>query len=152
MTTHSSSQGDTMGTCQTKAIQVEVGIFTHIPAYLDIFRSNQACSWIIRAYSDIFKTLGNISIFKTLVYSEPWHIQNQGHIQNPAIFRTLAYLKSKTYTEPWYIHILGILRDKDMFKTLAFLEQEVYSEPWHIQNLREKTRFGKNVNNDKYFH
>ena len=30
----------------------------------------------------------NPGIFRTLVYSEPWHIQNQSHIQNPGIFRT----------------------------------------------------------------
>ena len=70
-----------------------------------IFRHNQACSRVIQAYSDIFRTL---VYSKSNAFSEPWYIQNLGifrtlvnsepcHIQNPGIFRTLAY------TEPWQI-------------------------------------------------
>ena len=42
-----------------------------------------------RKYSGILRTLYNPSIFRTLVYSKPWHIQN------PDIFRT------EVYSEPW---------------------------------------------------
>ena len=42
-----------------------------------------------RKYSGILRTRCNCSIFKTLVYSKPWHIQNA------EIFRT------EVYSEPW---------------------------------------------------
>ena len=37
VTTHSSRQGNTMGKCKTKANQVDLGMFMHIP-YSDIFK------------------------------------------------------------------------------------------------------------------
>ena len=66
-----------MGKCKTKAIQTDLGIFRH----------NQAYPGIIQAYS---------KLCVTLAYLEPWYIQNpdiqnQKHIQNSGIFRTLAY-------------------------------------------------------------
>ena len=76
--------------CKTKDIQAEKGTFRH----------NQAYPGIIQAYSDIFKTQCNPGIFKTVVYPEPWHIHNQKHIQNPRIFRTLAYSEFEAYSEP----------------------------------------------------
>ena len=36
-----------MGKCKTKAIQADLGTFTHFPAYSDISRYNQADSGII---------------------------------------------------------------------------------------------------------
>ena len=69
-----------MGKCKTKTIQTDFR-----------FRDNQAYTGIIQAYSDIFKTLCNPGIFRTVVYPESWHIQN------PGIFRTLAYSKSEAY-------------------------------------------------------
>ena len=84
-------QNVTMGKCKTKAIQADLGKFTHITAYSDIshlFRHNQAYSRIIQAYSGIFRTLCIPGIFRTLsysereTYSEPWYIQNP----DPAIF------------------------------------------------------------------
>ena len=51
---------------------------------------------IPRKYLDILRTLCNPSIFRTLIYSKPWHMQNQMHMQkNPGIFKTELYL------EPW---------------------------------------------------
>ena len=69
--------------CKAKAIQVDVGILTHIPAYSGMFRYPK-----IRNYLSIFRT------FITLVIIEPWHIQN------PGIFRTLTYSEAETYSEP----------------------------------------------------
>ena len=46
-----------------------------------------------RKYSGTLRTLCNSSIFRTLVYLEPWYIQNQRHMQNPGIFRTEVYSK-----------------------------------------------------------
>ena len=48
-----------------------------------------------RKYVGIFRTLCNPNIFGTLVYSKPWHIQNQRYTENSDIFRT------EVYSEPW---------------------------------------------------
>ena len=52
----SSRLGMKKGTSKTKAIQADLGIFTHT---LDTFRNNQAYSGVIEAYSDIIRTLRN---------------------------------------------------------------------------------------------
>ena len=65
-----------MGTCKAKANQVDLGIFTHIPAYSDILRHNKVYSGTMRhnkTYSGIFRTLRNAGI-RALVYTEPWCI------------------------------------------------------------------------------
>ena len=85
-----------MGKCKTKVIQTNLGTF----------RRNQTYPENIQAHSGVFRTLCYPDIFKTVVYSEPLHIQNQKHMQNPGIFTTLVY------SEPGYI------------------------QRWHIQNLR----------------
>ena len=76
-----------MGKCKTKAIKADLGTFKH----------NKACPGIIQAYSVMLKTLYNPGIFRAVVYSELWYIQNQKHIQNPGIFRT------PVYSERWHI-------------------------------------------------
>ena len=79
-----------MNKFETKATQVDKGIFTHILAYSDIFKHEQIIG--------IFRTLCNPSIQKkkhnlsrdilrTVAFSE------QRYIQNTDIFRTLAYSK-----------------------------------------------------------
>ena len=101
-----------MGECKTKAIQTNIGTFRH----------NQAYPGIIQAYSGIFKTLCNPGIFRTVVYPEPWHIQNQKHIQNPGIFAALVYL------ELWYIQNAGILKIQAIFRTLSNIYGEAFWE------------------------
>ena len=101
-----------MGKCKTKAIQTDLGTFRH----------NQAYPGIIQAYSGIFKTLCNPGIFRTVVYPEPWHIQNQKHMQNPGIFTTLVY------SEPRYIQNAGIFKIQDIFRNLSNLYDEALSE------------------------
>ena len=76
-----------MGLCKTKATQTDLGIFRH----------NQTYPGIIQGYSGIFKTLRNPGIFRTVVYSESSHIQNQKHIQKLSIFTSLVY------SERWHI-------------------------------------------------
>ena len=71
--------------CKAKAIQADLTIFTHIPAYSGMFTLIQTQSNIFRNYSSIFRTLCN------LVYFESYHVQNQKHIQNRVIFRTPKY-------------------------------------------------------------
>ena len=61
-----------MGECKTKAIQTNLGIFMH----------NQTYPAIIQAYSGIEPWhIHNPGIFRTLLHSECWHIQNLRHIQ-----------------------------------------------------------------------
>ena len=76
-----------------RQIWINTHIFLHILTYSDIFRSNQVYSGIIQTYSFIFRTLCNADIFRTLVYSESWHIQN------PGVFETLRY-SFKTLAQP----------------------------------------------------
>ena len=61
----SRNRGITMGKYKTKAIQTDLGIFTHILAY---------STRHIQEYPDILRTLCNPDIFTTLVYSysKPW--------------------------------------------------------------------------------
>ena len=87
------------GKMQSKS---RLGIFPHTWAYSNIFRHNQAYPGIIQACSGIFRTLHNPDIFRNLVepriqnlgsvaYSEPDAYSEPWHIQNPGVFRTLAY-------------------------------------------------------------
>ena len=108
-----------MGKRKTKAIQLT------IQAYSRIFRHIQVYSGIIQAYSAIFRTLRNLQIFRTLVYSEPQHIQIQKHIQKqrPGIFNNLAVSVPEAYSEV-------------MFSTRSIFRNLVYLEFQHIQNSR----------------
>ena len=92
-----------MGKCKIKAIQTDLGTF----------RYNQENRGIIQIQSSIFRTLCNPSIFITVVYPEPRHIENQKHIQNPGIFATLVY------SEPRYIQSAGIFTIRGIFCTLS---------------------------------
>ena len=69
-----------MGACKTEAIQADLGIFRTM-AYSEPEAHSEPCS------------IQNPVIFKTLVYSEPWHIQNLWQI--PGILRILAYSESE---------------------------------------------------------
>ena len=85
-----------------QGIRTDLKIFLNIQTFSDMFRHLLG---IFRSYSDIFRALCNPGIkrtcyiqnpgkfrirgiFRTLVYSEPWHIKNQRHIHNSGIFRT----------------------------------------------------------------
>ena len=54
-----------MGTCTTKDIQTNLGIFMHILGYSHIFRNNQTYPGIIQAYPGTLKTLCNSGTFRT---------------------------------------------------------------------------------------
>ena len=86
MTTPSSRQEITMEKYKTKAIQADLGIFRHIQAYSA--RHNQE-------YSDIFRTLCNPEIFRTLT-----RIQNPGKFRTRRVFRILANSELDAYSEP----------------------------------------------------
>ena len=105
--------------------------FLKIPAYLDI-------SWhispnIIRH----IQNLRNADIFRNLLYTESWFIQN------PDIFRTRRIFRILVYPEPRHI------QSPSIFRTLTYSEPETYSELWCIQNpdiFRTPERFVKIVN------
>ena len=82
-------QGITMVKYKTKAIQADLGILTHIPAYSDISRHIQR---------DIIR---HIHIYSescvTLTYSGPWKIQNQTRIQNHGKFKTRRIFRTLVY-------------------------------------------------------
>ena len=61
----------------------------------------------------------NSGIFRTLVYSESWHIENQRHIQNPGISKTLAHSEPDAYSESWTIQNPGIFRTGGILRTLS---------------------------------
>ena len=65
-----------MGKCKTKAIQADLGIFTHIHEYSETIQE---------VYSELCVNL---------TYPKLWHIQNQRHIENPGIFRTGGILRT----------------------------------------------------------
>ena len=77
--------------------------------------------------NSIFRTLCSPGIFKTLVYSEHWYIQNQRYIQNPGIFRTRGILIPLLHLELAYSELCHIQKP-GIFRIL------VYSETWNIQN------------------
>ena len=89
---------------------------------LGIFNHNQTRFGINQAYSGIFRTPRNPVVFRIVVYPEPWHIQNQKHIQNPGIFAALVYL------ELWYIQNAGILKIQAIFRTLSNIYGEAFWE------------------------
>ena len=62
-----------MGKCKAKAIQTDLGTFSH----------NQA-------YSNPYV---NLAYYEPSYIQNSWHIQNQKHIQNPGMFRTPVYWK-----------------------------------------------------------
>ena len=48
-----------MGKCKVKLIQIDLGIFYHDQAYLDMLRHNQVYAVTIQAYSDILRQIQN---------------------------------------------------------------------------------------------
>ena len=103
------------GTCRTKFRQR----FSYIHAYAGIFRHTQRYSEIIRHFQELLRDIqAHSEACVTLIYSEPWHIQN------PYIFGTLIY------SEFWYIQNPGI------FRTLSYSETDPYSECWYIQDCK----------------
>ena len=87
-------------------------------AYSGIFRYTQAYSGLLRQIQAFSEPCLTLALFRTLVYSETWHIQN------PGIFRNL------TYSKLWYIPNRG------------YSGPEAYPESWHSQNhLRIQNSF-----------
>ena len=116
VTTCSSRQRITLGKCKTKTSQADLGIFSHIPAYSDIFRHNQTYPEIIQAYSEPCVILA---------YSEPCYIQNLGIFTTWRIFGTLAYSNLKAYSEPCQISTMErfatIVNGYNYFRNMSFL-------------------------------
>ena len=96
-----------------------------IIVYSDTFRHISVLFGHIQPYCDIFKTLCNSCIFRTLPYSESWHIKNPRYTQNSVkaysgIFRTLCN-----------IHIFRTCHIQNflIFRILASLGPEAHLDP-----------------------
>ena len=90
---------------------------TRMSIILQIWDNFYVISWQVlnkkkqnnrRVYQDW--TLVNPSIFRTLVYSEFWHTQNQRHIQKSGISKTLAHSDLEIYSKYWAIQNPVIFR------------------------------------------
>ena len=79
-----------MRKCKTKAIQENLGTFSHIPAYSDRFMHNQTYPTIIQTYS---------KLYVILAYSEPTYIENTCTFRTRGILWVLAYSKPRGYSE-----------------------------------------------------
>ena len=73
----------------------------------------------------------NLGIFRTLVCSKPWHIQNQRHvhdliyseprhINNPSIFRTPEYF-AETVNILYEINTINVFNASVIFTPIAFI-------------------------------
>ena len=88
-----------MGKCKTKAIQTDLGTFRHNQAYPGIIQAySKPCvtlayldPWYIQN-PDIFKIR---NIFRILVNSELWHIQNPRLTQTSTIKRFVKIVNGK---------------------------------------------------------
>ena len=88
----------------------------------------------IRHTQELFRSIQSYSKpCVTLVYSEPWYINN------PEIFGTRSIFRTLGYSELWYI------QNSRIFRKLA---SEACSEPCQTSTMK---RFAKIVNGYKYF-
>ena len=106
-----------------------------------IFRTRGTFRTPSNIYDGIFYSQSCV----TLVYLEPWHIQNPRHIQNTATpWITLTYSEPLVYSELWYIlkskHIQNpaeYLRWSILLRTLCSYGRfrgPIYSKLLHIKN------------------
>ena len=83
----------------------------------------------------MFKTLYNRGTFTTVVYPEPWYIQNQKHIQNPGIFTTMVY------SDPPYIQNAGIFKIWGISRTLRNIYDERFAKIVNVYNYFRSISF-----------
>ena len=69
-------------------------------------------------------------------------LYNAQHIQNPSIFKTLAYSEPEACAEPWHIQNRGI------FRTLGYSVPEANSEPCQTSMMEHCAKI---VNSYSYF-
>ena len=139
--------GFTMRKCKAKAVQADFQVnsrtLPHIRAYSNIFRHNQAYSGIIQLIQaflepcvaltylepwyiwirGIFRTR---SIFRTVVHSEHWHIQN------PGVFKTLAY--SEPRQTATMHHFAKIVNGYNYFRNISFSGSLLYEKNLNFYN------------------
>ena len=75
-----------MGKCKAKAIQTDLGTFSHNQEYSKPYVNVAYYELPYIQNSDIFKTR---NIFRTLVCSEPRYIENSGIFETQGLFRHL---------------------------------------------------------------
>ena len=104
------------GLFRTLSFIINSDIFSHIHV---LFKH-------IQPYCGIFGTLCNSCIFKTLLYSESWHIQNSRYIQNSVkvysgTLRTLfnvLILRTLPYSELYHIQNFCMFKTGGIYRTL----------------------------------
>ena len=103
--------------------------FSHI--HTGIFRHRQAYSKIIRHSQELLRDIqAHLKARVTLVYSEPWHIQN------PYIFGTLVYSEPCHIQNETHIQKPSIFRTRPIFRTLVYSRSQVYHNP--LKHLRQR--------------
>ena len=100
----------------SRQMQVYSRIFWHI-------QTDQA-----GIFTSTFRTLCNLGIFRTQVYSEPETYSEPWYIQNPGIFRTVVY------SQPWYIQ-----------NPVKHLGWRVFSKIVHGYNYFHKISFSSSL-------
>ena len=87
-----------MGKCKTKAIQADLGIFTHVPAYSGTFRLVKPYSGILRHIHEFSRHIQTYSgSYLTLAYAKPWYIQNPGMFRTRGIFNPIIIFSNYNY-------------------------------------------------------
>ena len=97
--------------------------YMYSKSHSDRFRHIQAYPGIIQAY------IGKPCV--TLVYLEPWSIQNH------EVFRARSICRALAYSQPYYI------QSPRTFRTLPYSKSEAYSELCQIYTMKH---FAKTVN------
>ena len=83
------------------------------------------------------RSVCNPGIFRTLVYSESWHIQN------PDITKTLARLKPETYSEFWAVQNPRIFRIRDILLLVLVVESMIKHKHKHETSILDMVNFLK---------
>ena len=115
---------------KAKAIQADLGIFTHVPAYSDIsrhiqpdiIRHIQAYSkpCVTLTYSERLQFVQNPGIFTTrgifmiLIYLEPRHIQNHSLFRSPEHFGEIVNIL-------YEINTMNVFNTGVIFTSIAFI-------------------------------
>ena len=111
-------------------------IFSTTKTYSCILRHCQVILSLIQVYSLPWITC----IITTWLYSDPWHVQNQKHVQNPMKLQFIILPQSEQFIQALFSHIQA---NSGPCIMLAFAEPFLNCIPTHIQNPVIFTKIGK---------
>ena len=103
--------------------------------YYRIFKHIHVLLRRIQSYCGIFRTNCNSCIFRSLTYSESWHLYNLRYISNSmkaysGTFRTLCNvptLRTLPYSELYHIQNFGIFRPEAYSEFCSYRHIQAYS-------------------------